>query len=67
MEPKIPVEISVREANVILTALAQRPYIEVADIIGSVRGQVETKIEQMNQTAKAINRAFTEVEKGDEE
>jgi hypothetical protein len=55
MEPKIPVDLSVREANVILNALAQRPFIEVADVIGSVKGQVEAKIEQMNKTAKAIN------------
>jgi hypothetical protein len=58
MEPvKVSVELTIPEWNVIINGLAQRPYIEVADIISSVKAQAEERINNLNEMAKAINEA----------
>ncbi len=58
MEPvKVSVELTIPEWNVVINALAQRPYIEVADIIASVKSQAETRMNNLNEMAKAINEA----------
>jgi hypothetical protein len=54
---KVSVDLTVAEWNVVINALAQRPYIEVADIIGNVKSQAEERMNNMNQMAQAMNEA----------
>lgn len=45
---KIKLEITIDEANAILAALGQQPYLKVADLIQKIQGQGSA---QMNQTS----------------
>jgi hypothetical protein len=53
MEPiKIAVMLTVPEWNVVMNALGGRPYLEVADIINSVKGQADEAVAQMAAATK---------------
>jgi hypothetical protein len=51
---KLPIELSVQQWNVVINAVAQRPYIEVAEIIGEIKGQSEARLVNMNKVAQAF-------------
>lgn len=46
-EQKIKLELTVEEVNTILTALAARPYYEVAELIGKIQTEGETQITEV--------------------
>ncbi len=54
---KVSVDLAVAEWNVVINALAQRPYIEVADIIANVKTQAEERMNNVAQMAQAMNEA----------
>jgi hypothetical protein len=62
----VSVELAVHKWNVIINALAQRPYIEVADIISEVKGQAEARINNMSEMTKAMNAVAASSTKDDE-
>ncbi len=51
----VSVELTIPQWNVVINALAQRPYIEVADIIVGVKSQAEERMNNMAQMAQAMN------------
>ncbi len=53
----VSVDLTIPQWNVVINALAQRPYIEVADIIGSVKSQAEERMNNVAQMAQAMNEA----------
>jgi hypothetical protein len=47
MEPKnIATNLPIAAWNIIMNALGQRPYAEVAEVIDLVRGQAQSQIDQ---------------------
>ncbi len=55
MEPmKLPIELTVQQWNIVINAVAQRPYIEVAEIIGEIKGQSEARLSRMNKVTQAF-------------
>jgi hypothetical protein len=53
----VSVELTIPQWNVVINALAQRPYIEVADIIVGVKAQAEERMNNVAQMAQAMNEA----------
>lgn len=48
----IKIELSVDEINHILNVLAERPYAEVAELIGKIKGQGEKQLEEKSPTTE---------------
>lgn len=46
-EQKIKLELTVEEVNTILTALACRPYYEVAELISKIQTEGETQVAEV--------------------
>jgi hypothetical protein len=44
MEPKITFSFSLAEANLVLAALGQRPYAEVADLMQKIKAEGEAQL-----------------------
>lgn len=56
MEPvKVSIEMTISEWNVVINGLAHRPFIEVVEIITSIKSQAEARMTNLNEMAKAIN------------
>ena len=49
-EKNIKLELSVEEVNVVLNALACRPYGEVAELIGKIRSEGEKQLQEKEVT-----------------
>jgi hypothetical protein len=50
----IPIVLKIEDWNVILNALGQRPYIEVAEIINRVKMQADVEVKKAE--AKQLNK-----------
>lgn len=48
--PVMKLEMSLNDINIIMGALAQMPYVQVADIIVDIREQVGPQLEALNAT-----------------
>lgn len=44
----IKLELSVEEINIILNSLANRPYVEVAELIGKIQSEGNKQIQHIN-------------------
>lgn len=44
MEQKINIELPVAAWNIVMNALGNRPYLEVAEVIQSIREQAQSKL-----------------------
>lgn len=43
----IKIELTIDEANVVLAALGQQPYLKVADLINKIQGQGAAQLQQV--------------------
>lgn len=51
MENKeVSITLSLQAWNVVMNALAQRPFVEVADLIAMIKGQAERQIAETQQS-----------------
>ena len=50
---KLNIELTVDEANVILTSLGKMPYDQVMMLISKIRGQAQEQIDKAEAVAKA--------------
>lgn len=57
---KIKLEITVEEANTILAALGQQPYLKVADLIQNIQGQGASQLNG-NSQAESIEKVEREI------
>ena len=46
MEPKLNINLNVNAVNIILNALGQRPFAEVAQLIAEIKQQAEAQLQQ---------------------
>jgi hypothetical protein len=53
-EVSISISMTVAQWNVVMNALGQRPFAEVAEIIGEMKGQVEKQLAAQPQTATPV-------------
>ncbi len=57
---KVYGDLTVAEVNVVLNALAQRPFVEVVDIITKIKMSADERLNNMNQMAQAMNAVASE-------
>jgi hypothetical protein len=48
---KISIELPAQAWNVVLNALAQRPYVEIAELLAEIRRQGETAVKALNEAS----------------
>ncbi len=57
---KVYGDLTVAEVNIVLNALAQRPFVEVADVIAKIKVSADERLNNMSQMAQAMNAVASE-------
>jgi hypothetical protein len=52
---QITLNLTIAQCNIVLNALAGRPYGEVADVIAVIKSQGEQALEQSKEAPEAVN------------
>ncbi len=54
MEPKVSIELTMQQWNIVANYVAAGRFMDVADIIGEIKRQSDEAVERMNNAAQAV-------------
>lgn len=54
MENNVKIELPVNAWNIVMTALGQRPFVEVSDLITEMKKQAEPQIQQIQNSQSEV-------------